>query len=97
MSAKDYQICPSLFKAFIAKVSNRNPNLMTDDRREITDAEIMNLIEWRFRRFCEENKTTKMCININGETVIKLNAKGSLLEELKNKQNYANKNIKMSD
>ena len=83
MSAKDYQICPALFKAFIAKVSNRNPNLMTDDRREITDAEIMKLIEWRFRRFCEENKTTKMCININGETVIKLNAKGSLLEELK--------------
>ena len=83
MSAKDYQICPALFKAFIAKVSNRNPNLMTDDRREITDAEIMNLIECRFRRFCEENKTTKMCININGETVIKLNAKGSLLEELK--------------
>lgn len=83
MSAKDYQICPALFKAFIAKVSNRNPNLMTDDRREITDAEIMNLIGWRFRRFCEENKTTKMCININGETVIKLNAKGSLLEELK--------------
>ena len=83
MSAKDYQICPALFKAFLAKVSNRNPNLMTDDRREITDAEIMNLREWRFRRFCEENKTTKMCININGETVIKLNAKGSLLEELK--------------
>ena len=83
MSAKDYQICPALFKAFIAKVSNRNQNLMTDDRSEITDAEIMNLIEWRFRRFCEENKTTKMCININGETVIKLNAKGSLLEELK--------------
>ena len=83
MSAKDYQICPALFKAFIAKVSKRNPNLMTDDRREITDAEIMNLIGWRFRRFCEENKTTKMCININGETVIKLNAKGSLREELK--------------
>lgn len=83
MSAKDYQICPALFKAYIAKVSKRNPNLMTDDRREITDAEIVNLIEWRFRRFCEENKTTKMCIISNGETVIKLNAKGSLLEELK--------------
>ena len=84
MSAKDYQICPALFKAYIARVSKKKiPNLMTDDRREITDAEIMNLIEWRFRRFCEENKTTKMCIISNGETVIKLNAKGSLLEELK--------------
>ena len=83
MSAKDYQICPALFKAYIAKVSKKNPNLMSDDRREITDAEIMNLIELRFRRFCEENKTTKMCINNNGETIIKLNAKGSLLDELK--------------
>ena len=83
MSAKDYQICPSIFNAYIAKVSKKNPNLMTDDRREITEEEIANLIEWQFRRFCEENKTTKMRINNNGETVIELNAKGSLLDELK--------------
>ena len=86
MSAKDYQICPALFKAYIAKISKRNPNLMTNDRREITEEEIANIIEWKFRRFCEENKTTTMCININGETVIELNAKGSLLEELKHYQ-----------
>ncbi len=67
----------------IARVSKKTPNLMTDDRREITDAEIVNLIEWRFRRFCEENKMTTMYINNNGETVIELNAKGSLLDELK--------------
>ena len=30
MSAKDYQICPSIFNAYIAKVSKKNPNLMTD-------------------------------------------------------------------
>ena len=56
---------------------------MTDDRREITEEEIANLIEWRFRRFCEENKKTTMYININGETIIELNAKGSFLDELK--------------
>lgn len=83
MSAKDYQICPALFKAYIARVSKKIPNLMTDDRREITDAEIVNLIEWRFRRFCEENKKTTMRINNDSETIIELNAKGSLLEELK--------------
>ena len=83
MSAKDYQICPALFKAYIAKISKRNPNLMTNDRREITDAEIVNLIEWRFRRFCEENKTTTMYIDKNDETIIELNAAGSLLDELK--------------
>lgn len=82
MSAKDYHICPALFKAYIAKISKKIPNLMTDDRREITDAEIVDLIEWRFRRFCEENKKTTMYINNNGETIIELNAKGSLLKEL---------------
>ena len=85
MSAKDYQICLALFKAYIAKVSKKNPDLMTDDRREITEEEIANFIEWKFRHFCEKNNTTTMCIinNGNGETVIELNAKGSLLDELK--------------
>ena len=46
MAAKDYRICPALFNAYIAKVSKRDPNLMTDDRREITDIEIMALIDW---------------------------------------------------
>lgn len=54
MSAKKYQICPALFKAYIARVSKKIPDLMTDDRREITEEEIANLIEWRFRRFCEK-------------------------------------------
>lgn len=46
MAAKDYRICPALFNAYIAKVSKRDPNLMTDDRREITEVEIMALIDW---------------------------------------------------
>ena len=46
MAAKDYKICPALFNAYIAKVSKRDPNLMTDDRREITEQEIMSLIDW---------------------------------------------------
>ena len=46
MSAKDYRICPGLSNAYIAKVSKRNPNMMTEDRREITEGEIMGLIHW---------------------------------------------------
>lgn len=46
MAAKDYRICPALFNAYIARVSKRDPNLMTDDRREITEIEIMALIDW---------------------------------------------------
>ena len=46
MAAKDYRICPALFNAYIAKVSKRNPKLMTDDRRPIEEEEIMILIDW---------------------------------------------------
>lgn len=46
MSAKDYEICPALFNAYIARVSKRNPNQMTDDRREIREGEILMLIDW---------------------------------------------------
>lgn len=46
MAAKDYKICPAMFNAYIAKVSKRNPNQMTDDRRPIEEGEIMMLIDW---------------------------------------------------
>lgn len=46
MAAKDYRICTALFDAYIAKISKKNPNLMTDDRRAITEDEIKMLIDW---------------------------------------------------
>lgn len=46
MAAKDYKICQALFNAYIAKVSKRTPNMMTDDRRVITEEEILALIDW---------------------------------------------------
>lgn len=46
MAAQDYQICPALFDAYIAKVSKKNPGQMTDDRRKITENEILMLIDW---------------------------------------------------
>lgn len=56
MSAKDYRICPALFKAYIAKVSKRTPNLMTNDRREITEGEILSLIDWYLDNKIEDGK-----------------------------------------
>lgn len=82
MSAQDYKICPAWFNAFLAKVSKRNPNLMLNDRRVITDAEIFNLIEWRLRKFCIENKTDTMYITNNGKATIEIKATGDLLEEI---------------
>ena len=46
MAAKDYQICCALFSAYIGKQSKRNPNQMTADRKEITENEILGLIDW---------------------------------------------------
>lgn len=46
MAAKDYQICVALFDAYIAKESKKNPGQMTDDRRKITENEILMLIDW---------------------------------------------------
>jgi hypothetical protein len=56
MSAKDYHICPALFHAYIAKVSKRMQNLMTNDRREITEGEILSLIDWYLDNKIEEGK-----------------------------------------
>lgn len=44
--AEDYQICCALFDAYIAKVNKKNSNMMTDDRRKITENEILMLIDW---------------------------------------------------
>ena len=58
MAAKDYKICPALFNAYIAKVSKRNPNEMTDDRRLIEEGEIMVLIDWYLDKELGENYKT---------------------------------------
>lgn len=87
MAAKDYKVCPALFNAFIAKVSKKDPNLMLEDRRVITDKEIFMLINWKLERFCIENKTDTMQILVDGKTIVELKAKGSLLERIKKEIN----------
>jgi hypothetical protein len=54
MSAKDYEICPAFTSVYFAKVSKRNKYIMTSDRREITEEEILMLIDWYL------NKTADM-------------------------------------
>ena len=55
MAAKDYKICCALFNAYIGKVSKRNPNMMLNDRREITEEEIMTLIDWYLDKEIDED------------------------------------------
>ena len=56
MAAKDYKICCALFNAYIAKVSKRNPNLMLEDRREITEGEILMLFDWYMENKCQDEE-----------------------------------------
>lgn len=49
--AEEYKICCALFDAYIAKVSKNKPNEMTDDRRPITESEILTLIDWNLERW----------------------------------------------
>ena len=56
MAAKDYKICCALFNAYIAKVSKRNPNVMLEDRREITEGEILMLIDCYMSNKCQDEE-----------------------------------------
>ena len=57
MAAKDYKICCALFNAYIAKVSKRNPYMMLSDRKELTEGEILVLIDWYLdKEIDEDNK-----------------------------------------
>lgn len=52
----DYHICPALTSAYIAKVSKKNPHLMLSDRREITENEILMLIDWYLDKMADSEE-----------------------------------------
>jgi len=66
MAAKDYKICCALFNAYIGKTSKRNPNMMLNDRKEITEEEIMMLIDWYLDKEIDEDN--KHAIQFNSLT-----------------------------
>ena len=58
MAAKDYEILISALAMtpYFAKVNKRNPNVMLEDRREITDGEIFMLIDCYMRNKCQDEE-----------------------------------------
>ena len=58
MAAKDYEICISGLTStpYLAKVSKRNPNVMLEDRREITESEILMLIDCYMNNKCKDEE-----------------------------------------
>lgn len=73
---------PSLLQRVYRKSFQAQPNLMLNDRRIITDAEIFGIIKWKLRQFCVENKTYTMYINFDNKTAIEIKATGDFLEEI---------------
>ena len=58
MPAKDYKICVSGLTStpYLAKVSKRDPNVMLDDRRKISESEILMLIDCYMSNKCQEEE-----------------------------------------
>ena len=58
MAAKDYEICVSGLTStpYLAKVSKRDPNVMLDDRRKISEGEILMLIDCYMSNKCQDEE-----------------------------------------
>ena len=58
MAAKDYEICVSGLTStpYLAKVSKRNPDVMLNDRREISEGEILMLIDCYMSNKCQDEE-----------------------------------------
>lgn len=82
MAAKDYKICPSVERAYIAKESKRKPGTMTSDRKEITHGEVISLIKWYLHKYCVQNKSDNLTCRVNGDDVFTITAKGKFREEI---------------
>lgn len=73
MAAKDYRICCGCFNAYIAKISKRDPDIMLDDRREITDHEILTLIDWfLYNRLKEGDDTITFDSGFRGDCKVEI-------------------------
>lgn len=80
MAAKDYKICFGWRGAYLAKQSKNTPGLMLEDRREISEVEIIRLIHWWASNKAEERKNNVQQITIGGEPVVEVKLLKSLDE-----------------
>ena len=68
MAATDYEIVSGWFNPYLAKKKKTKSKTMSQDRRIITDNEILGLFEFYLRRWCSENrKNTVVITNTSGK------------------------------
>ena len=80
MAAKDYKICFGWRGAYLAKESKKTPWLMLEDRREISEVEIIRLIHWWASKKAEESKNDTQQITVGGDPVVEVKLIKSLDE-----------------
>ena len=59
MAAKDYEICCGWRSAYIARMKKQDSGVMSQDRREISESEVLALIHWWLKR--RRKKTAATC------------------------------------
>ena len=72
MAAKDYKICCAMFNAYIGKQSKRNPDMITEDRRVISEGEILELIHWWVTDKLRGKDSNIQVITHGGEPVVEV-------------------------
>ena len=82
MAAKDYEICLGWQNAYIGKTSKRNKDTMTEDRRPLSESEILSLIHWWAKKKAEENGEKTQSITVGGKAVLEV----TLLEDFEENQ-----------
>ena len=66
MAAKDYVIVTGWQNAYLVKKkkpTKKGPQTMSEDRRPITESEMIGCFEFYLRRYCEEHKTDTVQIS----------------------------------
>lgn len=70
MAATDYVIVTGWMNAYLArkkKPTKRGPQTMSNDRRPITDEEIIGLFEFYLRQWCDEHEGEDTVVITDGD------------------------------
>ena len=82
MAAKDYKILLGWQNAYIGKEIKRKTYTMSEDRRPLSEGEILSLIHWWAKKKAEETGKKTQSITVGGKAVVEV----TLLEDLEEEQ-----------
>lgn len=71
MSADDYILVESLMGHIYLTRKNKDPELMSSDRRRVTDDEILGMFETLLRRICEQKNDNTLIVYNDGKEIFR--------------------------